>query len=179
MYLDHSCLYTLLPLSYPPYTTRTVVSSFRRVQVYFSRATFTLASFTARERCTGLQGSTLGRSTLESLGTGRWRVTERWSELEETARNPLLLSQCDSSCLPLLRYSTGDIYSGHWTKGQRSGFGRLEETAMRGSYYTGAWDGDKRSGYGVYEDKMKWVSRGRCILFDIEVGVSQRRHPPQ
>ena len=53
------------------------------------------------------------------------------------------------------RYSNGDVYSGHWVKSQRSGFGRLEETSRKSSLYAGAWENDKRHGYGVYEDKMK------------------------
>ena len=57
--------------------------------------------------------------------------------------------------LPPSRYSNGDVYSGHWLRGQRCGFGRLEEASRKDSYYTGAWEAGKRSGYGVYEDKMK------------------------
>lgn len=55
----------------------------------------------------------------------------------------------------LLRYSNGHIYSGHWYGGQRSGFGKLEETSMKGSFYIGGWRADKRNGYGLYEDRVK------------------------
>ena len=56
-----------------------------------------------------------------------------------------------------IRYSNGNVYSGRWLRGQRSGFGRFEETSRKGSSYIGAWEKDKRNGYGVYQDKMRCV----------------------
>ena len=53
------------------------------------------------------------------------------------------------------RYSNGHIYSGKWMGGQRSGFGKMEETSKKSSFYIGGWRADKRNGYGIYEDKVK------------------------
>jgi hypothetical protein len=54
-----------------------------------------------------------------------------------------------------MKYSDGHIYIGQWGRGERWGFGRMEETSRRNSLYTGGWEADRRSGYGVYEDKMR------------------------
>ena len=59
--------------------------------------------------------------------------------------------------LILHRYSSGDVYSGSWSKGQRVGFGKLEEVSHKSSVYLGEWVGDKKKGYGIYDDKMKYV----------------------
>lgn len=53
------------------------------------------------------------------------------------------------------RYGNGDVYSGHWSRDQRVGFGRLEENSLKRSFYIGSWSNDKRNGYGIYEDKMR------------------------
>lgn len=60
-------------------------------------------------------------------------------------------------CVNVCRYSNGNIYSGHWTNGQRSGFGKIEETSKKGSFYIGGFKMDKRNGYGIYEDKIRLV----------------------
>ena len=67
----------------------------------------------------------------------------------------VLLFCCFVVLLFCCRYSNGDIYSGHWVGGQRSGFGKSEETCKKGSFYIGGWRMDKKTGYGIYEDKLK------------------------
>ncbi len=53
------------------------------------------------------------------------------------------------------RYSNGDIFSGRWVNGLRSGFGKGEESSRKGSFYIGGWKQDKKNGYGIYEDKIR------------------------
>lgn len=54
----------------------------------------------------------------------------------------------------LSRYSTDEVYKGYFWEGLRHGFGVLESApqAPQLCKYTGHWERGQRSGYGIEED---------------------------
>lgn len=54
----------------------------------------------------------------------------------------------------LCRYSTDEVYKGYFQAGLRHGFGVLESPpqAPQPCKYTGHWERGQKSGYGIEED---------------------------
>lgn len=52
------------------------------------------------------------------------------------------------------RYGSDEVYKGYFQAGLRHGFGVLESTPQAPQHckYTGHWDKGQRSGYGIGED---------------------------
>jgi hypothetical protein len=80
-------------------------------------------------------------------------------------------------------YSYGNIYTGGFLEGRRSGYGRM--TYVDGSLYTGGWDNGRKNGRGIHLDHDGnvlhcgvWL-RGRSVLEQPVVkGSSPKKNQP-
>lgn len=64
------------------------------------------------------------------------------------------LREAGPALVTLRRYGTDEVYKGYFWAGLRHGFGVLESApqAPQPCRYTGHWEKGQRSGYGIEED---------------------------